>query len=239
MSKYAERISVLVGKRNLAKELEAKIERMTEQLQDMRNQHVVMLEAQQLLATVSDQNATAILDYVTGIVNKTLSELFPHDNRKVYLEKTLYRGQHAHINIKLTGTGGRLRDLKLQTGTGLRQVISFLFVLSLLEIRKGRRLLVMDELLSGLHPEAKNIIMEILMMFAEDGFQFAMVEYGANKTGKIYLVEKPGEVATCTPLEGNYNNEVFVFNRPKEEVDLSYRESEYDAEVASVEVIGG
>ena len=82
---------------------------------------------------------------------------------------------------KITGEDGiKTRDLQLQTGTGLRQVISFLFILSTIEIRKGRRLLLADELLSGLHPEAKRIVMDILQIFAEDGFQFAFVEYGVN-----------------------------------------------------------
>ena len=237
MSVYSERVSSVLGKWKFAKDMEIKLQKMEAQVSEMQAQHLVMLEAQQLLATVSDQTATAVLDYVTSIVNKTLGELFPHDSRKVHLERVLYRGQHAHIYIKLSGTGGRTRDLELQTGTGLRQVISFLFVLSLLEIRKGRRLLIMDEILSGLHPEAKRIIMEIITMFADDGFQFVMVEYGANKTGKIYLVEKPDAVATCTALDKDYNDEVFVFNRPPEDVDLSYRE--HEDEVVDVEVIGG
>ena len=92
----------------------------------------------------------------------------------------------------------------------------FLFVLSLIEIRKGRRLLMMDELLSGLHPEAKAIVVRIMTIFAEEGFQFVMVEYGVNELGKIYLVEKPDSTAKVTALDGEYNNEVFVFNRPLE-----------------------
>lgn len=77
----------------------------------------------------------------------------------------------------------------------------------------------MDELLSGLHPEAKNIIMDIVQIFADEGFQFAMVEYGVDSVGRLYLVEKPTDTATVTPFDGKYNNEIFVFNRPVEEVD--------------------
>ena len=196
----------------------------------MNNQYIVMLEAQQLLTTVSDNNTTVVLDYITGIINKTLGELFPHDNRRIYLEKSMYQGQHAHINIKLTGTNGKVRDLQLQSGTGLRQVISFLFILSLIEVRKGRRFLLADELLSGLHPEAKRITMDIVQIFAEEGFQFAMVEYGVNDLGRIYIVEKPDKIAKVTPIDGKYNNEVFIFNRPPEDVDLSIRVDEGEEE---------
>lgn len=211
--------------------VKAQIDELSERIDGMNSQYLNMLEAQQLLATVSDENTTAVLDYITSIINRTLGELFPHDNRRIYLEKSMFGGQHPHINIKLTGTDGHTRDLQLQTGTGLRQVISFLFILSFIEVRKERRLLIMDEILSGLHPEAKRIVTDIIQIFAEEGFQFAMVEYGVNDIGKIYLVEKPNKVATVTPLDGKYNNEVFVFNRPPEEVDLTLRVDESNESV--------
>ena len=228
MSQFTNEIIMIEQSYKQAQDIKANIDVLTTKLNDMNIQYVNMVEAQQLLTTVSDANTTAVLDYITGIINKTLGELFPHDSRRIYLEKTMYQGQHAHINIKLTGTNGKTRDLTLQSGTGLRQVISFLFVLSLIEIRKGRRLLIADELLSGLHPVAKEVITDVIKIFAEEGFQFAFVEYGVNDLGKVYLVEKPGAVATITPMDGVYNNEVFVFNRPPEEVDLSLHVEEAD-----------
>ena len=228
MSQFTNEIIMIEQSYKQAQDIKVNIDVLTTKLNDMNIQYVNMVEAQQLLTTVSDANTTAVLDYITGIINKTLGELFPHDSRRIYLEKTMYQGQHAHINIKLTGTNGKTRDLTLQSGTGLRQVISFLFVLSLIEIRKGRRLLIADELLSGLHPEAKRIVTDIISIFADEGFQFAFVEYGVNDLGKVYLVEKPGAVATVTPMDGVYNNEVFVFNRPPEEVDLSLHVEEAD-----------
>lgn len=226
MSVYTEQINAIENSYRQMEALKARIDDMIEKLSSLNSQYSVMLEAQQLLTTVSDENTTAVLDYITGIINKTLSEMFPHDKRRIYLERAMYQGKHAHINIKLTGSNGKLRDLTLQSGTGLRQVISFLFVISLIEIRKGRRLLVADELLNGLHPEAKRIVMDIVTIFAEEGFQFAFVEYGVDTIGRIYLVEKPNETATIAPLDGVYNNEIFVFNRPPEDVDMTVKVEE-------------
>ena len=226
MSSLTNDIIAFESQYQTLEKVKAQIDELSERIQSMNTQYCNMLEAQQLLATVSDENTTAVLDYITSIINKTLGELFPHDNRRIYLEKSMFGGQHPHINIKLTGTDGHVRDMQLQTGTGLRQVVSFLFILSFIEVRKERRLLIMDEILSGLHPEAKRIVTDIIQIFAEEGFQFAMVEYGVNDLGKIYLVEKPNKVATVTPLDGKYNNEVFVFNRPPEEVDLTLRVDE-------------
>ena len=226
MSKYTQSILKLEQDFIQANQIKQKIDELKCNLDSMNKQYITMLEAQQLLTTVSDDNTNLVLDYITGIINKTLGELFPHDNRRIFLEKTMYQGQYAHINIKLTGTNGKKRDLQLQSGTGLRQTISFLFILSLIEIRKGRRFLLADELLSGLHPEAKRIIMDIVKIFAEEGFQFAFVEYGVNDVGRVYIVEKPNQVAKVTPLDGKYNDEVFIFNRPPEDVDLSLRVDE-------------
>ena len=226
MSQFLADIVKLRQDYDIRQNLQKQIDDLIAKLADLNNTYVVMLEAQQLLTTVSDSNTTAILDYITGIINKTLGELFPHDSRRIYLEKTMYRGKHAHINVRLTGTNGRTRDISLQAGTGLRQVISFLFVISLIEVRKGRRLLIADELLSGLHPVAKTIVSDIIKIFAEEGFQFVMVEYGLDNLGKKYLVEKPNEYATVSAFDGAYENEVFVFNKPPEDVDLSIRVEE-------------
>lgn len=217
MSEYTARIQKLrydvEARDNSAKQAES----IKQNILDLEKQYVTMLEAQQLLSTVSEENSNKVLSYITSVINRALAELFPHDTRRIFLEKKLHNGQYPHINVVLETAEGRQRDLTLQSGTGLRQVISFLFTLSLIEIRKGRRILIMDELLSGLHKEAKAVVKRIMEIFAEEGFQFIMVEYGIDDLGKIYLVEKPNTEATVTCLEGQeYNNEVFIFNRPLE-----------------------
>ena len=225
MSQYTERIIAIRQRYNNAQNIKSQIDNLLDRVKDMNSEYAVMLEAQQLLATISDSNTTAVLDYMTGVINKALSEIFTHDTRRIFLEKKLHNGQYAHINVRLEAHNGAVRDMVLQSGTGLRQIVSFLFSISTIEIRKGRRILLMDELLNGLHPNAKRIIMDIIQIFAEEGFQFIFVEYGVDDVGKIYLVEKPNETATVTPLGSKkYENEVFLFNRPVEEVDLNVKE---------------
>ena len=115
--------------------------------------------------------------------------------------------------------------MSIQSGTGLRQIISVLFVICLIEVRKGRSLLILDERLSGLHKEAKRILSEIIKIFAEGGFQFIFVEYALNDLGKLYSVEKPGNEARVYPLDGvEYHDEdVFLFT----DVDLSLLDAGY------------
>lgn len=230
MSAYAGQVAVYRQQYENAQRIKKMVDDLTERLKDMNYKYSVMLEAQQLLATVSDTNTRSVLDYITGVINRALGEMFPYDKRRIYLEKKLYRGQYSHVTVKLVTEGGIERNMELQSGNGLRQVVSFLFVVSLIEVRKGRRILVMDELLNGLHPEAKRIIADIMEIFAEEGFQFVTVEYGLNNLGKIYLVEKPNDTASVTAFgDDKYNDEIFMFNRPVENVDMTLKIDEaYD-----------
>ena len=221
MSRYTSTIQDYRNRYNTAQSFKQQIDELVEKSRKLNNSYVTMIEAQQLLAAVSDENTEIVLNYITGVINKALGEIFPYDERRIYLERKLHSNQHAHIVVKLVGTNGKPRDLVLQSGTGLRQIVSFLFLVSLIEIRKGRKLLIMDELFSGLHVEAKRVIMDIIQIFAEEGFQFIFVEYGVNSIGKIYNVEKPNETATVTAVDGEYDNEVFIFNRPVEQIDKS------------------
>lgn len=156
--------------------------------------HADLIEAQRLLSTISEENTVRTLDYITGVINNALAEIFQGEGRQVSLDKELYRGRYAHIKVHLTTSTGAQRNLDLQTGSGVKEVISFLFTVCLIAVRGGRRFLIMDELLSGLHSDAKEVIAELMGVFTEEGFQFLMVEYGldnhkGHSFGKIYNVE--------------------------------------------------
>lgn len=156
--------------------------------------HADLIGAQRLLSTISEENTVRTLDYITGVINNALAEIFQGEGRQVSLDKELYRGRYAHIKVHLTTSTGAQRNLDLQTGSGVKEVISFLFTVCLIAVRGGRRFLIMDELLSGLHADAKAVIAELMGVFTEEGFQFLMVEYGldnhkGHSFGKIYNVE--------------------------------------------------
>lgn len=224
MSAYTNQISQFEFNINKRKELEREYERIRDEYRELDKEYVVMLEAQRVLGVISEEHTNKILDYITGTINNALSKMFPNDVRRIYLKKKLHANQHTHINVILETSKGMQRDLKLQAGTGLRQTIAILYMITLVVVVKSRKLIIADELMSGLHPSAKRIVMDILGIFAEAGFQFVLVEYGFDSLGKVYLVEKPDDKATVTHLGSTYNNEVFVFNRPVEEVDLNYHE---------------
>lgn len=219
---------VLVGlKRDLKdkEKLEKRVSDRKKELAKAQQDYINLLNAQKLLSTVSDDNTEATLLFVSGVINKALAEIFKGDTRRIHLSRKLYRGNKPHIVVELENGKGEKLDMSIQSGTGLRQIVSVLFVICLIEVRKGRRLLILDERLSGLHSEAKRILSEIMNIFAEGGFQFIFVEYSLNTLGKLYNVEKPGNEAKVYSLDGmEYdNNDVFLFS----DVDLSLLDDDY------------
>lgn len=214
---YSTHIGMVQKTLNDRVKLEAREKQLLEDLKSSQTLYVNMLDAQKLLSAISDENTTKTLDFVTGMVNKVLSEMFVVDTPRIILTKRLYAGSKPHINVELIDGNGNTLDMSLQAGAGISQVVSFMFAICLIEIRKGRRLLIMDERLNGLHFAAKRVLSEVIKIFAKGGFQFIFVEYGLNTLGKIYNVEKRGDDSKLVSLEnGQEYSDNVVFLGEKE-----------------------
>ena len=179
-----------IGKQleDIAKELEEK----GKTLEDM-------IRAATILGNVADENTQFILTKITGVINSALAEMFKEDKRSISIKQTMHRNVYPHFIVELETEEGVKRTFK-QSGTGLAQVISFLFTVCLIDARKGRKIMVMDELLNGLHPDAKVIVKNLIKVLSGK-FQFVIVEYGVD-IGKQYEVVKTNAIADVIPYQG-------------------------------------
>lgn len=145
---------------------------------DLLDLSEVYNDAAQLLNTVSDKTVNSVLDTVTLTVNSVLAEMFEGTGAEyeIRIVKGMYRGRYAQMRLELM-ENGHARDLQTQSGDGIKQVISFLFTVLLVSVSGKRRLLILDEVLDGLHKDAAESISQMLNIFARKGFQFIIIDH--------------------------------------------------------------
>lgn len=149
-----------------------------------------------ILREVSDDTVRQSYEFITENINNALERIFDKTIRKIRLHEYTRAGQYPQLEIILTVEGGKTRSLKSGSGHGLMQIVSLLCILCIIVITKSRRLLVIDEVLSGLSAKARRIVAEILWTFTEIGFQFIISEHGfIPKGSKVYRLQMDGGVS--------------------------------------------
>lgn len=177
-----------------------KLEELNKELESNGKTLDDMIRAATILGNVADENTQFFLKKITDIINSALAKMFIEDKRKIYIKQEMYKNVYPHFKVELETEDGQKRTFS-QSGTGLAQVISFLFSVCLIDARKGRKIIVLDEVLNGLHPDAKRTIKALITNVLSNRFQFVMVEYGLD-IGKQYEVVKTNSVASVIPYTG-------------------------------------
>ena len=167
--------------------LEKQVEKMIADNELKAEELDIVVNAITILREVSDEAVKQSYEFIQDSLNAALERIFKDSVRRIRLKEYTLRGQYPQLEIELRVENGKVRSLKTGSGHGLMQIISLLCVLSLIVITNSRRLLVIDEVLSGLSARARRIIADILWTFTTIGFQFIISEHGfVPKGARVY-----------------------------------------------------
>lgn len=175
-----------------------KIEQKRKEINDLQKDLELYAQACNIMGTVANSVTRETLDTIRDVINRALLILFPNNHREVQITSRQYKKVYTHFIVELKTETGSVRSFKV-SGSGLSQVISFLFLVCLVDARGGRKLIIMDEILNGLHPSAKGIIYDIIMALNKR-FQFVIIEYGLD-IGKQYMLQNDHGNVTVTALD--------------------------------------
>lgn len=182
---------------------QASRQKLEEQILELRNSTNMTREeldittnAIEILRKVSDEAVNQSYRFLEDSLNSSLERMFTNTTRKIKLKEFTRGGQYPQLEIELTVGNGKKRSLKADSGHGLAQIVSLLCILCLITRTNSRRILVMDEVISGLSVHNREIVTDILWTFTEIGFQFIVNEHGyIPKGSKVYHLEMVGDVS--------------------------------------------
>lgn len=157
----------------------------------------IATHAIEILKEVSDEAVSKAYGFLVQNLNVSLARMFKNTTRRIEIKEYLRNNQYPQLELILHVGNGRTRSLKTDSGHGLAQIVSLLSILSLIVITGSRRILVMDEIISGVSVHNRKVIEDILWTFTEIGFQFIINEHGyIPKNSVVFHLEMVGDVST-------------------------------------------
>lgn len=188
----------------------------------------IATHAIEIIREVSDEAVKQAYEFIEESLNAALERMFANTTRKIKLKEYTRGNQYPQLIIELNVGNGKVRSLKSDSGHGLAQIVSLLSILSLIVITNSRRILVMDEIISGLSVHNRKIVTDILWSFTEIGFQFIINEHGYIPQGsKVYHLEMVGDVSH---VKESYIADTGVYLQGTEDEEYQYSNSEVNKE---------
>lgn len=185
----------------------------------------IATHAIEILRQVSDEAVKQAYEFLELNLNAALEKMFSNTTRKIRLKEYVRNHQYPQLEIELTVGNGKVRSLKTDSGHGLAQIVSLLCILSLIVITDSRRILVMDEVISGLSVHNRKIVTDILWSFTEIGFQFIVNDHGYIPEGShVYHLEMVGDVSH---VKQHYIAETGVYLQGNGDKEYNYSNSEH------------
>lgn len=176
--------------------LEQQIEELKQKVVDDKEALDIATHAIEILRQVSDEAVSKAYGFLEKSLNSALERMFTNTTRKIRIHEYIRNNQYPQLELELDVGNGIKRSLRTDSGHGLAQIVSLLSILSLIVITGSRRILVMDEVLSGVSVHNRKIVEDILWSFTEIGFQFIINEHGfIPKGSNVFHLEMVGDVS--------------------------------------------
>lgn len=197
--------------------LERTINQLAEQNKENKEALDIATHAIEILREVSDEAVSKAYTFLESSLNSALSRMFVNTTRKIKIKEYVRNKQYPQLELVLYVGPNKTRSLKTDSGHGVAQIVSLLSILSLIVITGSRRILVMDEIISGLSVHNRRIVSDILWSFTEIGFQFIVNDHGFIPEGShVYHLQMTNDVShvandyiatTGVYLQGDGNKE--------------------------------
>lgn len=182
----ADQRSQVVTKQKLGEDINRREERIDKASKDAE----LTLKAVEILNMVSDGSVQNSYKFITDNINQALARIFTTSERRIRLKESTRGGMYPQLEVELLVENETVRSLKEDSGHGIMQIISLLCILSLIVLNGSRKIMVIDEVLSGLSANSRMVIDDILWAFAGIGFQFIVSEHGYIPRGSmVYQLE--------------------------------------------------
>lgn len=178
-------------------DLENKINELTEILSKLESDMLKTDKASKLLKKLKidkrDQDSNAI----TKALDSIIGQLFPNENLSFRIKSKL-KGNHTYSKLDYyKGNSTTPRLIKYCSGHGLRQVVSFTTVYTLLALSDNTPTIILDECFRSISPAESELVSQVLNHLTELGFQLILIEhnehifkhldkYGTYKLEKVF-----------------------------------------------------
>lgn len=215
--------------------LESTIQSLMEENAQNREAMDIATHAIEILRKVSDEAVGQAYKFLQDSLNSALAKMFRNTTRKIEIKESIRANQYPQLDLILHVGNNKTRSLKTDSGHGLAQIVSLLSILSIIVITGSRRILVMDEVISGLSVRNRQIVSDILWTFTQIGFQFLINEHGFVPEGShVYQLEM---VADVSGVKQDYIASQGVYLQGDEDYDYSDKESKRVIREESTEVL--
>ena len=112
-------------------------ERLEKSIQELADANVnnkealdIATHAIEILREVSDEAVAQAYRFLEKCINASLERMFTNTTRKIKLHEYTRGNQYPQLEIQLTVANGKKRSLKADSGHGLAQIVSLLYIIT-------------------------------------------------------------------------------------------------------------